>query len=270
MTDPHSIRSLTDDLERLGVCAGDTVMAHVSLRAIGPTEEGAEGLLRSMERAVGETGALLMVLGARNDWAWINQLPESERAAKLRAAEPFDALQTPVDPDVGTFAELFRRHPGTRVSDHPEGRFAARGHDAAAMLDDPPWDDYFGPGSPLERLLQRDGKVLRLGANPDSVTLLHHAEYLTDVPDKRRARRHRLVRTAQGTEVRVVDCLDDNQGIVDYPAEDYFAACLRAYLATGSVRTGAVGSAASELIEARDIVPFAVEWMNIHLAPAPR
>jgi len=268
MTAPHTIRALADDLARLGVRAGDTLMVHVSLRAVGRTEGGADGLLRALEQAVGETGTLLMVLGARNDWAWVNQLPEPERAAKLEGADPFDALQIPADPDVGTFAELFRQQAGTIVSDHPEGRFAARGHAAAELLDDPPWDDYFGPGSPLERLLQRGGKVLRLGASPDSTTLMHYAEYLTDVPDKRRARRHRLVRTARGAEVRVVDCLDDNEGIVDYPAEDYFAACLRAYLATGHARTGTVGSAASELIEARDIVPFAVEWMNTHLAPA--
>ena len=37
------------------------------------------------------------------------------------------------------------------------------------------------------------------------------------------------------------------------------------YLAAGRARTGTVGGAASELIEARDIVPFAVTWMNTHL-----
>ena len=97
------------------------------------------------------------------------------------------------------------------------------------------------------------------------MTLLHYAEFLTDVPDKRRARRHRLVLTSTGAEVRVVDSLDDNNGIADYPAEDYFAAIVKAYLATGRARTGRVGGAASELIRSREIVPFGVAWMNEHL-----
>lgn len=265
MGEPHAISALVTDLQRLGVRAGDTVMVHASLRAVGPTERRAAGLIEALGRAVGASGTLMMVLGAHSDLTWVNDLPEDQRAARLEGTEPFDALHTPADRDVGTLAEIFRRHPGTRVSDHPEGRFAALGHAAEDLLRDAPWDDYYGPGSPLERLVEQDGKVLRLGANPDSVTLLHYAEFLTDVPDKRRARRHRLVLTSTGAEVRVVDSLDDNNGIADYPAEDYFAAIVKAYLATGRARTGRVGGAASELIRSREIVPFGVAWMNEHL-----
>ncbi len=261
----HMVHSLTHDLAGLGLRPGDTVMVHVSLKAVGPTERRAEGLIQALDDAVGPEGTLLMVLGARNAHTWVNRLPESERAARLEGAEPFDALETPADPEVGTFAELFRRHPGTRVSDHPEGRFAARGQGAEALLEDPPWDDYYGPGSALHRLVERDGKVLRMGASPDSTTLLHYAEFLTDLPNKRRARRHRLVRTDAGSVVRVVDSLDDEHGMVDYPDEDYFAAILRGYLATGRARAGTVGHAPSQLIEARDIVPFGVRWMNANL-----
>ena len=268
MTAPHTRQRLVEDAAKLGVRSGDTVMLHASLRAIGPTEGRADGLIDALHEAVGASGTLLMVLGATNAWGRVNELPEPERAARLANAEPFDALSTPADPDVGTLAEVFRRHRGALVSDHPEGRFAALGPGAAALTCDPPWDDYFGPGSPLERLLQRDGKVLRLGADTDTVTLLHHAEYLTDLPHKRRARRHRLVKTDDGAVVRVVDCLDDNNGIVDYPGdEDYFSAILRAYLHTGRAQTGTVGNATSELIQARDLVPFAVDWMNAHLKP---
>ena len=53
---------------------------------------------------------------------------------------------------------------------------------------DQPWHDYYGPGSPLEKLCRRGGRILRLGADPDTVTALHYAEYLADLPDKRRVR----------------------------------------------------------------------------------
>jgi aminoglycoside 3-N-acetyltransferase len=132
-------------------------------------------------------------------------------------------------------------------------------------VSDVPWDDYYGPGSPLERFVQAGGRVLRLGADIDTVTLLHYAEYLAPVPSKRRVTRHRLVVGRDGPELRVVSCLDDSEGIVDHPGDDYFGVILRQYLATGRVTVGVVGGATSELIEALDLVEFAVDWMAKNL-----
>ena len=56
-------------------------------------------------------------------------------------------------------AEVFRTTSGTFVSNHPEGRFGARGAGADALVRDVPWDDYYGPGSPLARLVERGGTV---------------------------------------------------------------------------------------------------------------
>lgn len=179
---------------------------------------GADGVIDALQAAVGSGGTLLMTLGARDDWAWVNGRPEAHRPELLADAEPFDCLLTPADPDVGVLAEVFRTRPATKVSDHPEGRFGAWGRLAERLVEDVPWDDYYGPGSPLERLVQAHGRVLPLGADIDTLTVLHYAEHLAPVASKRRVRRHRVVRGAQGPELRVVDTLDDNDGIVDIPA----------------------------------------------------
>jgi aminoglycoside N3'-acetyltransferase len=263
----RSAADLTADLRRLGVRADDTLMVHASLRAIGPVERRADGVVDALARAVGPAGTLLMTLGARDDWGWVNDRPEADRAELLRDAEPFDALRTPADPDIGVLAEVFRTRPGTVVSDHPEGRFGASGRLADHLTADVPWDDYYGADSPLARLVAAGGRVLRLGADLDTLTLLHHAEYLAAVPEKRRVRRHRLVAGTGGPQLRVVECLDDSAGIVDRPGEDYFIVILREYLATGRVATSHVGGATSELIDAPDVLAFAVEWMNRNLAP---
>jgi aminoglycoside N3'-acetyltransferase len=252
---------LAEDLLRLGVRRGQAVMVHASLRAIGPVEGGAGGVIQALDAAVGPEGGLMMVLGARDDWAWVNARPEDDRAALLADAEPFDAALTPAEPEVGWLAEVFRTTPGTQVTDHPEGRFAARGALAPALLRDPPWDDYFGPGSPLAHLCEMQGAVLRLGADTDTVTLLHHAEYLVPLADKRRVVRHRRVRGPDGPVIRTVSCLDDSEGIVPWAGEDYFSLILMAYLAEGRGARGRVGGAASELLDARDLVDFAVDWM---------
>jgi aminoglycoside N3'-acetyltransferase len=267
---PWPVDEITADVRRLDVAAGDLLMVHASLRAIGPVERGAAGVLDALEGAVGPGGTLFMTLGARDDWAWVNERPEADRAELLREAEPFDRLRTPVDPDIGVLAEVFRTRPGTEVSDHPEGRFGASGPLAGPLVTDVPWDDYYGPRSPLERFVQAGGRVLRLGADLDTLTVLHYAEYLAPVPAKRRVRRHRLVRDDERdpsrTMVRAVECLDDSEGIVDHPGEDYFATILRGYLETGRAATGLVGNARSELIDARDIVAFGADWMAANLA----
>lgn len=253
---------LLQDLKALGVTPGDCLMVHASLRAIGPVSGRAAGVIEALDGAVGDTGTLIMVLGARDEHAWVNGRPEDERAALLADAEPFDALRTPAQPDVGYLAEAFRAHPGTLVTDHPEGRFGARGARASELLENPPWNDYYGPDSPLDRFQRLNGRVLRLGADHETTTLLHFAEYLVPFPEKRRIRRHRRVRQGDAIAIVDIDCLDDEHGIAEYPPGDYFGFLLRDYLATGRARRGRVGRAQSELIEARDLVEFGVRWMT--------
>lgn len=260
-----TIADLVKDLRHLGVPDGATVMLHASMRAIGAVDGGAASVVRALDAAVTPSGTLLMVLGARDDWAWINARPEEERLALLSKAEPFNAEQTPADPEVGVLAEVFRTMPGTCISDHPEGRFGARGLRALDLTRDVPWNDYYGPGSPLQQLVDLDGFVLRLGADSNTVTLFHYAEYLTDLPNKRRVRRHRRVAGPGEPQVRVVECLDDSDGITDYPGEDYFADILTDFMKNHGGNRGLVGNARAELLRASELVDFAANWMSRNL-----
>ena len=242
-------------------------MVHASLRAIGPVAGGAAGVVQALEDAVGSAGTLVMSLGARDDYDWVNQRPESERMALLDDAPAFDALRTPADPDVGVLAEVFRSLSGTVVSDHPDARFGARGYRARQLLAEPlPWDHYYGPCSVLDRFGRAAGKILRMGADPNTVTLLHLAEYLVELPDKRRVARHHKVVAASGSSaIRKVSCLDDSDGIVAWDGGDYFAVILHDYLAAGRASQGTVGSARSELIDAVDLLRHATTWMAANL-----
>lgn len=239
---------LSAQLRALGVGANDIVMIHASMRRVGPVEGGAATVIEALRAAVGVGGTLLMVLSADED-------------------EPFDALRTPVDvADMGILAEVFRTYLGVSVNDHPADRFAALGPAASFLLEPTPLHDYHGTGSVLARLTERGGKVLRLGANPDTVTLTHYAEYLADVPDKVRVRR-RYVRADTG-EVWI-ESLDDTDGIATWEEGDYFPQIFLDYRASGAVRMGPVGRCEAELFDAAPFVKFAVEWMNLHLAPKP-
>ena len=230
-------------LAALGLRHGDIVMTHASLRRVGPIEGGAAALIEAQRAAVGAAGTLLMVLSATDD--------------------TFDARTSPVDvTELGWLAETFRTHPGVVVSDHPASRFGALGIAAVALLEPTPLHDYYGPGSVLERFTNRGGKVLRLGANPDTVTLTHYAEYLADLPHKNRVRR-RYVRADTGE--LWIDSLDDTDGIAKWQHGDYFPQILLDYRASGAVCGGEVGACDAELFDARDFVAFAVAWMNRRL-----
>lgn len=264
---------LRADLERLGVRPGDLLMVHGSLRRLGLAradigEGGADLILDALDAAVGPDGTLLMVLGTDYAMDGVNDHPPEARAALLAGSPPFDHANAPVLPEVGWLAEAFRRRPGTLVSANPSGRFGARGARAAAILADQPWQDYYGPGSPLAKLCEQGGKVLRLGADPETVTALHYAEYLADLPDKRRTRWDYVLAGADGQPEHVwIDCLDDLNGIADWAGEDYFAVIVKAYLVLGWHREGLVGKAQSELIDAAALVAFGARWMEANLAP---
>ncbi|MDQ3262776.1 MAG: AAC(3) family N-acetyltransferase [Myxococcota bacterium] len=262
--------NLTQDLRALGVRPGDLVMLHASLRKLGlarsqGVSEGSDLLLNAVEEAVGEAGTVLMVLGTDYPMDWINLKPVEQRAALLAGTPCFDFLNAPVLPEVGYLAEAFRRRPGTLVSQNPSGRFGARGRKAEALLRDQPWNDYYGPGSPLHRLCEWGGRILRLGAQPDTVTALHYAEYVANMPVKSRTRWDYVIEGSEGPRHVWTECLNDSEGIASWDGDDYFAQILKEYLATQPALCGRVGDAEAELLDAAHLVHFGAKWMERHL-----
>lgn len=263
--------NLRDDLERLGVARGDLAMVHASLRKLGLArgdagEGGAALILDALDEAVGPDGTVMMILGSHYAMDWVNLRPVAERAALLAGSAPFVHETARAMTDVGWLAEAFRRRTATVLSANPSGRFGARGARAAQLVADQPWDDYYGPGSPLQKLCDWGGKILRLGADPETVTALHYAEYLANLPDKRRTRWDYVIDDGDGPRHRWVECLDDDEGIVTHEGEDYFASIFHAYRPLGCHREGVVGKARSELIDAADYVAFGARWMEENLA----
>ncbi|MEX3011018.1 aminoglycoside N(3)-acetyltransferase [Hoeflea sp. TYP-13] len=239
----HRRAKLRDQLNRLGLGKCGLVMVHASMRRVGPTQGGASGLLDVLQESLGPDGTLVMPMGADD-------------------SQPIDCRTTPADKELGVLAEVFRQRNGTQVNDHAAARFGAAGPQAADILEPIPLHHYYGQGSPLSRFAASNGWVLRLGADIDTVTLTHWAEYLADVPEKRHVRR-RYVRA--GTGPQWIESLDDVDGIADWPEGDYFSQILIDFLAGEGARTGAVGDCQAELFSANDFVPFAVRWMEERL-----
>jgi aminoglycoside 3-N-acetyltransferase len=180
---------------------------------------------------------------------------------------PFDPLASRSIRDVGFFPEMLRTTPGALRSANPGASMAAIGGKAAWFTADHALDHGYGPQSPLGKLVEAEGKTLMLGAPLDTMTLLHHAEHLADFTPKR-IRRYESPLLIHGETVwrwfEEFDTSDPPDGLPD----DYFATIVEDFLATGKGKRGTIGAAPSVLVEANEIVPFAVAWIERALTPA--
>ena len=120
-----------------------------------------------------------------------------------------------------------------------------------------------GEDSPFARLVAEDGKVLMPGAPADTMSLLHHAESIAPLRNKRIRRKELPLRRADGsTDWVMSEEFDTADPVCDCFPEGYFAQIVADFCQqNNNVRQGNVGSAAALLVSAREMRDFAVSWM---------
>lgn len=263
---PLTRAGLAADCRALGIVEGDTVMVHAAVSRVGAILGGPDTLITALRDAVGPTGTLMVY----TDWdagyedlldpegrvpeAWRDQVP------------PFDPARSRAIRDNGVLPEFLRTTPGALRSASPGPSVAALGASASWLTENHPLDYGYGENSPLARLVACNGKVLMLGAPLDTITLLHHAEHLAQIPGKRIKRVEVPFATPTGTQWRMIEEFDTGDPVVAGLADDYFAGILEDFLATGAGRRGRIGAADSVLVDAAGIVPFAVDWLESRFA----
>jgi aminoglycoside 3-N-acetyltransferase len=159
---PEELKAL---LHRLGVAPGDVVMVHSSFDRF----EGFQGSLRDamqvLQDAVGSEGGLLMPT-----------LPFSGNAVEyVKTNAILDVKRTPSR--MGFMTEIFRRLPGVSRSLHPTHPVAGWGAKAARLLESHrSARTPCGAGSPFEKLVEADGKLVLLGVSIRTMTFYHYLE----------------------------------------------------------------------------------------------
>ena len=256
---------LAADLSRLGLREGDMVMAHTAFRQVGQCIGGPATLVDALRRVIGPAGTLAVA----TDWFapyLEGDLPDAEGRvpeAWKPHVPPFDPLTSRAMRDTGVIAEWVRTEPGALRSANAGCSIAAVGGRAAWLTADQPLDYGYGPGSPLAKLVEAGGRVVMIGAPWETITLLHHAEHLADVPDKQVQRFEVPYRGADGSTVwRMTEEYESTEAIVEGLSDIYFADVLADFVAAGHGRQGLVGEAEALLIEADQVVPFAIDWLE--------
>jgi len=257
---PITTASLVENLRRLGVEPGITLLVHASLSVLGWVCGGPVAVILALEEALGERGTLVMptMSGDYTDPRnWRHPPVPEDWKETIRATMPaFDPDLTPTR-KMGAIAETFRKQPGTVRSDHPHASFAAYGADAARITANHVLDFALGEGSPLTRIYDLEGWVLLLGVGHENNTSLHLAEYRADYPGKRERPNGAPLRF-DGVR-RWVDVLD-----LDVDASDFLRIGEAFAQESGAVRSGRVANAPALLMPQRPLVDFAVRWMEEH------
>lgn len=251
----HTI--LSQQLTDIGLEPDDIVTVHASMRAAKiDVYQLIDALLQSNR-------TLMMYLGCETPYDDVGRgkYTQEEERHILETCPAFDYQNNSAEPDHGILAEKFRTHTGTICSHHVGWRMAANGERAHELMDNHPLQFGAAENSPFERLVKANGKILLIGSDLDSVSLLHYAETLTSIPNKKLVHiKVPLLTNGQRQWIDVTEH-DSSTGICDWP-DRYFETIVKDFIQDNNIHSAKVGQADSYLFDARALVAFAVPHME--------
>ena len=248
-------------------------MVHCRMSALGWVAGGAESVVRALLDALGPDGTLMAYTGWQDEPPDdLDALDDETRRIYLEEHPAYDPQVALARRDHGRVPEALRTWPGARHSGHPEAGVTVVGPLAETLTAGHPYDDAYGAGTPYARLVELGGLVAVLGAPLDTVTLVHHAEAVVEVPDKRRVSYGMPVMVGNPGERlwRTFSDIDTADGALPYERvlgeEDYIEHIVRSALAAGVGWIGPVGEGKAYLFDARGLVEHAVGWIERNFA----
>ena len=156
----------------------------------------------------------------------------------------------------------------------PDASMVAVGPLAETLTEPHELGHAFGEGSPVERFVRLGGKGLLLGAPLNSVTALHYAEAVADIPNKRWVTYEMPMLGRDGEVARKQASDYDSNGILDCFAirrkPDAVETIANAYVKARSPSRRCRGLCSVLPVRRfRDIVTFGVTYLEKHFGTTP-
>ncbi len=150
-------------LRQVGLTSGDNLLVHSALQYLGYPEGGVGNYPDALEEIL--MGGTIAVPTFNFDFA---------------RGLAYDPWETPSQ-NMGAFSEYVRKRPGALRTTHPMQSLAVIGPYAADLANRNTLSA-FDPGSAFERMLELDFKLLLLGADIQSASIVHYCEQRACVP----------------------------------------------------------------------------------------
>ncbi|MFC3749296.1 aminoglycoside N(3)-acetyltransferase [Paenibacillus sp. GCM10012306] len=254
-----TVETLAEDFRRLGVQEGMTLIMHSSFKSLGEWVAGGPvAVILALEEVLGEEGTLVMPthssdLSDPSGWSR-PPVPEAWWTSIREMMPAYDPDMTLLR-GMGVIPDTFRKQKGVKRSSHPVHSFAAWGKHRDVIIDGHGLDFGLGEHSPLARIYDLNGSVLLLGVENLNNTSLHLAECRASFPGKQEI--------VSGAPMMV----DGNRQWVefkelDWESEDFVALAEQFQEDTGRIALGPVAAAPAKLIPQREIVDYAIRWME--------
>jgi aminoglycoside 3-N-acetyltransferase len=253
---PKTRTSIAEDLRKLGLKKGMTVIVHSSLKSLGWVVGGPVAVVQSLMDVITEEGTLVMPTHTAHysdPAGWINPPVPKEWWSVIRDEMPaFDPEITPTF-FMGAIVEAFRTFPGVIRSNHPTESFAAWGKNKETIINGHSADFALGEDSPLGKMYKLNGYVLLIGVGYESNTTMHLAEHRVPNPKSEEN---------AGPFNQEGDRVWKTFKQVSY-REELFEEIGRAYEEKGhSVQKGKAGLAECRLIPQVELVDFTEKWLT--------
>lgn len=248
---------IKEALKAVGVKDGQAIMVHTSLSSLGFVCGGAQVVIEALLESVGSDGTIMMPTQS-----WKNLDPDigvyweepKEWRQIIRDNLPaYDKDITPTN-TMGAVAEMFRKQKGTLRSDHPARSVAANGKYAEYLTKNHDLCNIFGDGSPIGRLYELDGYVLLIGVGYGKCTSIHLADARAEYPGKRLERNSSAIMKNGKRIWKSYDTL--------YVDGEDFEEIGAAFEKSCSVAKAELGNGTITFMKQRDIVDFAVKWIE--------
>ena len=255
---PMTVPRLASGFHKAGLRPGMTVIVHSSLSALGWVAGGAQAVIQALQQVLTPEGTLVMPTHSTSltdpEYWRMPSVPESWWEEIRQELPAFDVDATPTS-SMGVIPELFRKLPGVRRSCHPQASFAAWGkhRDRLVEIHDLEWG--LGERSPLARLYDVNAWVFLLGVGHRNNTSMHLAEYRAQWPGK------------SSTLTSAPMLIDGERQWLTFEdiaidSSDFEELGRIFDRVSGVVRTTVVGNATCRLMPQRELVDFAVQWME--------